>query len=59
MALNIQRARDHGLPDYNSARESFGLPRITEFSQINPVAFGIGGRDELEMNTTREVSSLL
>ena len=33
-ALNIQRGRDHGLPDYNSAREAYGLPRVTDFSQI-------------------------
>ncbi len=25
--FNIQRGRDLGLPDYNSMREAFGLPR--------------------------------
>jgi len=25
MALNIQRARDHGVPDYNSARRAYNL----------------------------------
>ncbi len=34
VALNIQRGRDHGLADYNSAREAFGLDRVTDWSQI-------------------------
>lgn len=33
-ALNIQRGRDHGLTDYNTMREYFGLPRVTTFAQI-------------------------
>lgn len=33
-ALNIQRGRDHGLVDYNTMRELYGLNRITNWSQI-------------------------
>ena len=33
-ALNMQRGRDHGLPDYNSAREGYGLARVESFEQI-------------------------
>ncbi|XP_078488213.1 dual oxidase 2 isoform X1 [Ciona intestinalis] len=39
MALNIQRGRDHGLPDYNTARASFGLKKRTTFEEINPDLF--------------------
>ena len=36
MAINMQRARDHGLPDYNTARFAYGLVKLTGFEQINP-----------------------
>ena len=35
MALNIQRARDHGLPDYNTVRVEYGLKPIEDFTEIN------------------------
>jgi len=35
-SLNIQRGRDHGLPDYNTVREAFGLTRVGDFAGISP-----------------------
>ena len=39
-SLNIQRGRDHGLPDYKQARLDYGLPPVTSWSDItsDPVA---------------------
>ncbi|MHC5110921.1 MAG: peroxidase family protein [Planctomycetota bacterium] len=34
-ALNIQRARDHGLPTYNDLREAVNLPRVSSFNQVS------------------------
>lgn len=36
VAINIQRGRDHGLPDYNTVREGVGLPKRTSFADITP-----------------------
>ena len=33
-ALNIQRGRDHGLPDYNETRIAFGLRPVRHFYEI-------------------------
>ncbi|XP_053211640.1 dual oxidase-like isoform X2 [Panonychus citri] len=35
-ALNIMRGRDNGLPDYNTVRKVFGLPKLN-WSEINPI----------------------
>ncbi len=34
IALDIQRGRDHGIPDYNTLRIDMGLPAVTSFAQI-------------------------
>jgi hypothetical protein len=34
IARDIQRGRDNGLPDYNTVRAAYGLPRVTSFAQI-------------------------
>ena len=34
-ALNIQRARDHGLPDYNTTRRAYGLPPAGTFADVS------------------------
>lgn len=34
--LSIMRGRDHGLPDYNTARRHFDLPEVSKWEQINP-----------------------
>ena len=33
-SLNIQRGRDHGLPDYNTIRGEFGLAPVADFSDM-------------------------
>jgi peroxidase len=34
-ALDIERGRDHGLPDYNNLRNAYGVGRVTSFDQIS------------------------
>lgn len=34
VSLNVQRGRDHGLADYNSTREAYGLERVESFADI-------------------------
>ncbi len=37
-AININRGRERGLPDYNTVRSNFGLPKIKTFSEITKSA---------------------
>ena len=37
MAQNLQRGRDHGLPDFNSARKAYALPPLYSFEDLNPL----------------------
>ncbi len=34
-SLNIQRGRDHGLPDFNTVREAHGLRRWSDFADVS------------------------
>jgi len=34
LSINIQRARERGVADYNTIRQNFGLPAITDFNEI-------------------------
>ena len=33
-AMNIQRGREHGLPDFNTVRQRFGLAPVASFAQL-------------------------
>lgn len=35
VAINLNRGRDRGLPDYNTLRADFGLPPFAEFNEIS------------------------
>jgi peroxidase len=34
VAINIQRGREHGLADYNTARAAYGLAKVASFAEI-------------------------
>ncbi|XP_015596349.1 dual oxidase [Cephus cinctus] len=56
MALNVQRARDHGVPDYNTARRAYGLAPVTKFSDFNYVTDSIRGNlSELYKNDLNNI----
>jgi hypothetical protein len=55
-ALDVQRGRDHGLADFNTVRQSLGLPRYTDFEQIgegfplhHTLEFAYGNVDNIDL----------
>jgi hypothetical protein len=41
-AIDIQRGRDHGVPDYGSIRAAFGLENISSYSEITSDSVVVG-----------------
>ena len=54
MAINMQRARDHGLPDFNSARLAYGLRPVLNFEDLNPL-YGYDNEVTRGIENLREV----
>jgi hypothetical protein len=55
IALDIQRGREHGIPDYNTLRVDLGLPAVTSFSQITS---NVAVQQELEQAYPGGVNSI-
>lgn len=51
-ALNVQRGRDHGLPDLNTMRESYGLSPYADFEQLT------GGDEKLNLKLSSVYSDV-
>lgn len=49
-ALNIQRGRDHGVPDFNTCRAAYGLKKYTSFSEISSDSNVVSGLTTLYDN---------
>uniref|UniRef100_H2ZL35 NAD(P)H oxidase (H2O2-forming) n=1 Tax=Ciona savignyi TaxID=51511 RepID=H2ZL35_CIOSA len=64
VAILLQKGRDHGLPDYNVAREDFGLNLKSTFNDINNALFQSNMQDngtllrDLEALHTGDLSKL-
>ena len=57
-AIDVARARDHGIPTYNALREAYGLPKKTSFTAItgeSSAAFpaGVGVNDLASLDFTQ------
>ncbi|MFL6145254.1 MAG: peroxidase family protein [Labedaea sp.] len=60
-AIDIERARDHGMPTYNQMRQAYGLPAVTSFTQITgeasqtfPAGTGVNTPNSLDFTQLRD-----
>lgn len=58
MAINIQRGRDHGLPDYNTARQVFGLKRRTNVNDFKNVTQDVSYALSKALQWTRNMENV-
>jgi concanavalin A-like lectin/glucanase superfamily protein/heme peroxidase len=65
-AIDVARARDHGIPLYNDVRAAFGLPRLHSFTEVTgelteafPPGLGPDDRGSLEFTQLRDRSGNL
>lgn len=61
-AIDIARGRDHGVPFYNDLRESYGLPRVSSFTEITgedteefPPGLGVDDPASIEFIELRDI----
>lgn len=53
-AMNIQRGRDRGLPDYNTVRRAFDLPKVESFEKLTSDPF----LNNLFRNTYQDIDNI-
>jgi hypothetical protein len=63
-AIDIERARDHGIPKYNALRQAYGLPARTSFTQITgeststfPGGSGVDNPNSLDITNLRDIDN--
>jgi hypothetical protein len=61
-AIDIERARDHGMPTYNQMRQAYGLAPVTSFTQITgeasqafPAGTGIDNPNSVDILERRDL----
>lgn len=59
ISLNIQRARDMGVPTYNKARQAFGLSTVSSFSDISNNAQTVANLQEAYNGNINDVDSFV